>query len=79
VTFLSLLLTVLKAVGIALGLYKQRMDGSIGAAVQAGQSTQDAEKDEAIAQAAHDSVIGKFNSRAQNLPEPNAAFTRRED
>jgi hypothetical protein len=79
VTFLSLLLTVLKAVGVAIGLYKQRMDGSIGAAMQAGKSTQDAEKDEAIAQAAHDAVIGEFNSGAENLPEPNAAFTRRED
>jgi hypothetical protein len=78
-TFLSLMLTVLKAVGIALGLYKQRMDQSIGAQMQAGKSTQDAEKDEAIAQATHDAVIGKYNSGAENLPEPNAAFTRRED
>ncbi len=78
-TFLSLLLTVLKAVGVALGLYKQRMDQSIGAAVQAEKSTRDAEKDEAIAQAAHDAVIGKYNSGAENLPGPNSAFTRRED
>jgi hypothetical protein len=79
VNLLSLLLTVLKAVGMALGIYKEQHDQSIGAAVQAGKSTQDAEKDEAIAKAAHDSVIAKHSSGAQNLPEPNAEFTRRED
>jgi hypothetical protein len=39
-TFLSLLLTVLKAVGMALGIYKEQHDQSIGAELQRGKDAQ---------------------------------------
>jgi hypothetical protein len=39
-TLLSLLLTVLKAVGVALGIYKEQHDQSIGAELQRGKDAE---------------------------------------